>query len=350
MASDGPRHAVQRAQLNNIEGGMFKGSNPILFTGSPAGTARATALALVALLACAPGWSQPAPVAAEDIRPAAEAARSSVRAMARWLASGVDSWFGDRPFDEGGKVTDGRLRLGVVERQRESPDVSLRFNARLRLPNLEEQTYLFLGRDDPQEVVSDQPGRLSRQDHPLAQANAERAFFAGVGRSLTDKIDFRIGLRGGLKPYAQGRYKTQWSIGSSGLAEFRQTVFWSLAERAGSTTAFSVEHLLTPVLASRWLSSATITQASRRIAWSSLLGLYRAFGENRLLALEAVVNGRQGSGVPTTDHGLQMRWDQPVYRDWLIGGLVVGRFRPRPDAATERRSAWAAGGSLLMRF
>jgi hypothetical protein len=127
-------------------------------------------------------------------------------------------------------------------------------------------------------------------------------------------------------------------------------VFWSLADHAGSTTAFSYEHLLSPVLATRWLSSATITQASRRFEWASLAGVYRSFGKQRLLSLEALVNGLQGSGVPNTDYGLQTRWEQPVYRDWLVGGVVVGRFWPRPDAQTERRGAWAAGASLKMRF
>lgn len=298
------------------------------------------------------GASAQAPAAATptEVGEVAVAARSSVRAMTVWLARGVDSWFGDRPFEDGGKVTEGRLSVGLLKRQREATDVDVRFNARLRLPNLEEQTYLFLGRDDPREVIKDKPGALSRQERLLAQTNADRAFFAGIGRSLTDTIDFRLGMRGGLKPYAQGRYRTQWQFGPDGLAELRQTLFWSIADHAGSTTAFSYEHLLSPVLAARWLSSATITQASKKFEWSSLLGAYRSFGDQRLLSLEALVNGLQGSGVAATDYGLQTRWEQPVYRDWLVGGIVIGHFWPRPDAQTERRGAWAMGASLKMRF
>jgi len=270
--------------------------------------------------------------------------------MAHWLASGLDSWFGDRPFEDGGKITDGRFSVALLKRQREASDVDVRFNARFSLPNLEDKTYFFLGRDDPVEVISDKPGALSRQNRLLAQSNAERRFFAGIGRSLTDTLDFRLGFRGGLKPYVQGRYKKQWAFGSEGLAEFRQTLFWSVSDRAGSTTAFSYEHLFSPVVAARWLTSATVTQASKRFEWSSLLGAYRSFGEQRLLSLEGLVNGLEGSGVPTTDYGLQTRWEQPVYRHWLLGGVVVGRFWPRPDAQTERRGAWAMGVSLKMRF
>lgn len=288
--------------------------------------------------------------AATEAGDVAESARSSVRAMTVWLARGVDSWFGDRPFEDGGKVTDGRLSIGLLKRQRESTDVNVRFNARLRLPNLEEKTYVFLGRDDPREVITDKPGALSRQDRLLAQTRDERAFFAGIGRSLSDTLDFRLGFRGGLKPYVQGRYRKQWELGPDGLAELRQTLFWSIADHAGSTTAFSYEHLFSPVLAARWLTSATITQASEKFEWSSLLGAYRSFGGQRLLSLEALVSGQQGSGVVATDYGLQSRWEQPVYEDWLVGGIVIGRFWPRPDAQTERRGTWAMGASLRMRF
>lgn len=270
--------------------------------------------------------------------------------MAHWLASGVDSWFGDRPFEDGGKITDGRFSISLLKRQREASDIDVRFNARFRLPNLEEKTYLFLGRDDPAEVISDKPGTLTRQNRLLAQANAERRFFAGIGRSLTDTLDFRLGFRGGLKPYVQGRYKKQWAFGPEGLAEFRQTLFWSIADRAGSTTAFSYEHLFSPVVAARWVTSATVTQASKGFEWSSLVGAYRAFGDQRLLSLEALVNGLEGSGVTATDYGLQVRWEQPAYRRWLLGSVVVGHFWPRPDAQTERRGAWALGAGLKMRF
>ncbi len=290
--------------------------------------------------------------AVEDsiIDSAALSARQSVRTATRWLASGLDSWFGDRPFRDGGEVTDGRMSIAMLKRQREGVDVDVRFNARVRLPNLEERTYLFLGRDDPREVLTDKPGPLSRQDRLRAQANDERQFFAGIGRTLSDTVDFRVGFRGGIKLYAQARYRTQWDVGDEGLAELRQTVFWSADDRVGSTTAFSYEHLFTPVVAARWVTSTTITQVSRRFEWSSLMGAYRSFGGQRLLSLEALVSGQQGSGVAATDYGLQSRWEQPIHRDWLIGGVVVGHFWPRPDPQTARRGAWALGASLRMRF
>ena len=279
-----------------------------------------------------------------------ESTRESVRSTALWLASGVDSWFGDRPFTDGGRVTDGRLSISLLTRQRESPDFAVRFNARFRMPNLDRLTYVFVGRDDQQDVVTDKPGALSRQDQLLPPSTQDRTFFAGLGRALNDAVDFRLGVRGGLKLYAQARVRGSWQIGAGDLVDFRQTLFWTVADRVGSTTAVAYEHVFSPTLATRWLSAATVTQALPKFVWSSIGGAYRSFGDQRLLSLEALVNGQQGLGVGATDYGVQTRWEQPVYRDWLVGGIVVGRFWPRPDATSERRGAWALGASIKMRF
>jgi hypothetical protein len=262
----------------------------------------------------------------------------------------VDSWFGDKPFSQGGKVTDGRFSVGLLTREQEDPAVSVRFNARFRLPNVEEKTYFFLGRDDRREVVSDKPGAFSRQQRLLRENAADRSFFAGLGRSLDDAVDFRIGFRGGLKPYAQVRYRKQWQLASADLFDFRETIFWSVDDHVGSTTATSYEHAFSSTLAGRWLTSATITQRVRKFEWSSSVGAYKLLGQQRVLSLEALIGGLQGSGVTVADYGLQTRWEQPVYQDWLLGELIVGHFWPRADAASLRQRAWALGGVLKMKF
>jgi len=100
------------------------------------------------------------PVSATET--ALEVTRESARSTAEWLARNVYSWFGDRPFEDGGKVTDGRLSLGLFYRRDAPVDVDLRFNARYRLPNVERRAYLFIGRDDPRDVIQDTPDTLPR--------------------------------------------------------------------------------------------------------------------------------------------------------------------------------------------
>ncbi len=305
-------------------------------------------------LCVAAAWSWPAAAQSQDPAPQGpdvfDTARDTVRSTAEWLARSVDSWFGDRPFDQGGKVTDGRVDLKFVHRRDEGNDYSLRFNARFRLPNVEHQTYLFLGRDDQRELVADTPAAFTRQDRMQPDRRADNAFFAGLGYDWRDNVDFRLGLRGGLKPYAQARFRQRWPMGPRGTMEFRETLFWSLADHVGSTTALSYERSLSPTLALRWLNAATITQRSKEFDWSSDLGLVKDFGHGRQGSVEAIVDGITGSGVAVHEWGLQTRWQQPLHRSWLFGELIVGRFWARPDAATPREGVWALGLGMKMRF
>lgn len=284
-----------------------------------------------------------------DVDEAIESTRSTVRSTAEWLARGVDSWFGDRPFEQGGKVTNGRASIGLLKRETENAKFSLRFNARFRLPNLEQRAYVFVGRDNPRDVVTDKPGALSNQDRLLAETQEERSFFAGLGGDLSDSIDLRLGFRS-ARPYAQARYRYGLDVGDRNLVEFRQTLFWTIQDGFGSTTALSWERAYTPTLAARWLSAATITRDTRKFAWSSILGGYQSFGDRRLLSLEALISGLEGTGVGPSEYGMQARWTQPVFQNRLIGEVLVGQFWPRPDVLTPRHRVLALGGHLKMEF
>lgn len=296
----------------------------------------------------------PAQASADVAAPAAapgviDSARAGLRSGTEWLARGVDSWFGDVPFEQGGSVTEGRLSLGLLVREGDRPDLSLRFNARVRLPNVERRAYLFVGRDNPREVVTDRPGAFTRPQQLLPERADDRRFFAGIGLDLREAVDFRLGLRGGLKPYAQLRWRQAWMLDAATEVDARATLFWSLDDRLGTTTALSWERALSPVLALRVLASGTATQDSGTLEWSGLTALVRRFERDRLLSLEGVINGRLDTGG-AADLGLRLRWEQPLHRDVLFGELLVGHFWPRDDADAERRSAWALGGQIKIRF
>jgi len=300
--------------------------------------------------AAAPAVPASAPVEAGVTEPVWESTRGAVRASTEWLARGVDSWFGDKPFEQGGSVTNGRASVGFLAREGEKTDFDLRFNARFRLPNVGERGYLFLGRDNRNEVVSDRPGTLTNRQRLINDARTDQGFFAGLGLALRDTFDLRLGFRGGLKPYAQARYRKTWALSDADVADFRQTFFWSSSDHLGSTTAFSFDHVLTPRMAARWLQLVTVTQVGKRFEWSGVLGVHRDMGARHMLALEALYAGREGSGVGLTDYGVRARWERPLYKDWLTFELIVGHFWPRADDMVERGRAWAAGGGLKMKF
>jgi len=279
-----------------------------------------------------------------------ESTSRTVRSTVEWLARGIDGTFGDKPFSEGGKVSDGRIGLSLLTREDRSASTNVRFNARLRLPNLERYHYLFIGNDDRRAIVTDQPGEISQQELIRQNTRADDSFFAGVGVWLEESIDLRLGFRGGLKPYAQARYRRPWQLGPSDLIEVRETIFLTVADRFGSTTALSYEHGFSSDVALRWLNAATVTQLSRKVNWASTLGLYQSFGNERVLGLEALMNGVGGAEVPVADYGVQVKWDQPVYKRALYGEVVVGHFWPRPTQASPREGVWALGGVITLRF
>ncbi len=280
-----------------------------------------------------------------------EETRASVRFAAEWLASGIDSWFGDKPFADGGRVRNGRLGLRTTWREDEGINATLRFNARFELPNLREHAFVFFGRDDEREVVTDRPDAFSREERLRAdQARDDQSFFAGLGLALRDTIELRAGIRRGYRLYTQARYRKIWPITDRAQFEFRETVFWTVSDGFGSTTAFSVDHAFSPSLALRWLNAGTFSQKTDGLAWSSSLGLYKNFGAQYQLSGEALIGGETGRDVDVGEYGLRTKWQQPVYRDWLIGELIVGHFWPRRDALSARERAWAVGLGVQMRF
>ena len=281
----------------------------------------------------------------------AEAARETARATAEWLARGIDGWFGSVPFDQGGKVSDGRLEVGIFKRRDQRPDIDLRFSAHFRLPNIERRAYLFVGRDDPRTAVQDKPDATTAPQRLQAERTENRGFLAGLGLALPN-VDLRLGVGARLEPYVQARWSQRWLLAPGRSLALRETLFWTRGDRLGSTTVVSVEQALSSTLAVRWLNTATITQTSRNADWSSTLGAYRALPGQRLVALEllAAGTGTQGTGVGSSDLGILLHWEQPLYKDWLRGDLVAGHFWPRPTAQSQRGSAWALGGSMKMRF
>ena len=157
-----------------------------------------------------------------------------------------------------------------------------RFSAHFRMPNLEHRAYLFVGRDDLRSTIREKPEALSAQQRLLAAKPEERSFLAGLGLTLPNGVDVRLGLGARLKPYVQARYTRLWAWGPGQSADFRETIFWSQDERLGSTTALTYQIALRQDLALRWLGTATITQTSRNFEWSSSLGAYQSVSYTHL--------------------------------------------------------------------
>lgn len=321
----------------------------------------ALAAACALLLAWLPAGAQPQPAAPAPAETApepsaaveaAETTQRAARATAEWLAYEIDSWFGDQPFRDVERVSDGRFDVGLTKRQDQSASLDVRFDARFRLPNLERRAYVFVGRDDRTEAVQDTPGASSLRQRLRADDRDDRSFLAGLGLQMPRGLDARVGLSSRARPYAQLRWRKGWELTSRQHLEFRETLFLTREDQLGSTTALAWEMQLAPLWALRWLTAGTVTQASRNLEWSSSLNLYRQFSGARVLSAEALLagEGTRGTGSGYSDAGLLLKWEQPLHADMLRGEVVLGHFWPRPDRQSERGRAWALGATLKMRF
>ena len=310
-------------------------------------------LVLIAPVASAaePGLS-PNPVSPEAAQEEGilDTTRSQVRGFSLWLGESVNDWFGDRPFTDGGKVTHGRLGLRNLWRQDEGWDTNVRFRARFDLPNLRDKAYVFIGRQNERELLTDQSEAFTREQLLLEERRKEdQTGFAGLGVALRKNLDFRVGVRGGLKFYTQARYRKQWALSEQDRIEFRETIFWNNKDKFGSTTALDYEHAFTPKLSLHWQNATTISEKTDDFAWGSSLRLFRRYGDDRMLSGEMVVTGETGAKENIDEYGVRMKWTQPVYRDWLIGEFIVGHYWPQREDR-ERDRSWAAGVNLEMRF
>lgn len=266
-----------------------------------------------------------------------------------WLASGIDGWFGDKPFDEHGKVS-GYVRINTLWEQYDGLKANVRFRLRADLPNLKNRAYAFVGQDNQREVVTDQPEGFTREQLLLRENRREdQSFFAGVGYAFMDDVDFRIGFRGGLKPYVQARYKAQWALSPRDAIYLRESIFWSSRDSLGSTTVVDYEHHFTPTLLARWSTVGTITRRSDGLEWQSSVGLIKELPGIRTASIEALVQGRTGS-VDISNYGMRTSWRQPIYKDWLFGKVTLGHFWPKDKVDLVRERSWAIGASVEMHF
>lgn len=311
----------------------------------------AASLVLTALPAHSAAVGLSAPTAADADSGWLEYSRYKLHQGSEWTARKINSWFGDQPFENGGKVSNGRLKISTLWRRDKGTDLNVRFSVRMHLPNLRDKAYLFFGRENEAELISDTPEAFTRQQQLLRESHKkDDTFFAGIG-TTRNKMDFRLGIRSGYKVYAQARYRHGWSLSERDALAFRQTAFWRVHDGFGATTSLDYEHYFGHQLSARWLNAATITEDTHGWEWSTSLGLYKKYDQLRELSLELLANSKARSEVSVEEYGVRMKWSQPLLqRNWLTGELIVGHFWPRASAREERERSWALGIGAQMHF
>ena len=277
--------------------------------------------------------------------------RVGVQYSAHYAVSTVDGWFGDRSFDEHGTVS-GSLKLGLLLREDDGADFTPRLRLRVRMPNLSQRAYVFIGRENKEEGVQGTPDTFSRSQLLLPEdRNQDQSFFVGLGYFFRENIDFRVGVRGGYRIFARARYWQDWWLTDQSFVDFSQTVFASVRDGVGTTSGLNYTYLFSDDLSFRWRNAATIsTETDDGVAWSSAAGVIRHFPRERDLALDVVASGEANARVPVREYGVRMIYRRPFLREWLFAEGIVGYFWPRDDDDPMRRESLAAGVSVEMLF
>jgi hypothetical protein len=278
------------------------------------------------------------------------ATREVLYDSAYWLVENVDSWFGDKPFEEEGRVS-GAVRVRLLYREDDGYSTDSRFKLRVKMPNLSERAYVFIGRDNEQELVTDQSGAFTREQLLLPESRSnDQTFFVGLGYAVRDNLDFRAGVRGGYKLYTQARYRKAWWLTEASNVDYRQTVFLAVDDGLGTTTSLDYAYAFNPRTAFRWQNSGTFGTETDGIAWSTSLGLFRRVGGHRELSVEALANGETDDRIDTREYGVRGIWRRPIHQDWVVGELILGHFWPREDDDPERQRSWAVGIGVELMF
>ena len=278
------------------------------------------------------------------------ATRRGLYGSAYWLVKNVDEWFGEKPFEDEGRVS-GALRVRLLYREDDGFDTDFRYRLRVHMPNVSEFGYIFIGRDNERELIRDEDEAFRREQSLLPESRSEdQTFFVGVGRMVRENVDLRLGVRGGYRVYAQARYRKTWWLTDISNIEYRQTLFLAVGDGLGTTTGLNYAQALNPETAFRWRNSATIGTETDGAEWSTGLGLFRTLGRERELSFELLANGDTDGSVLVEEYGLRAIYSQPIYRDWIIGELIGGYFWPRADEDPARDQTVALGLGVEIRF
>lgn len=264
-----------------------------------------------------------------------------------------DGLFGERDLDVALR-SHGRLEVSTAYSEYTGSRTRVRFDARVKLPALEERLSAFVGLDDEDDFVRDRSEGAALRSRP--DADDHDAFLAGlgfVGRTTdTFQSEFRVGARSIRLPkvFVQNRFTWIPYSDERDRVFLRLTPFWNNRDGAGGTTNTSFDHILAEAFLLRWATAATITEESPGLDWRTALVLYQNLAGTRAVAYEAFIRGATGAAEPLGDFGVRGVYREPFFDGSLFGQLVLGYSWPRDDPALEREGAADIGLGVEMPF
>jgi hypothetical protein len=267
----------------------------------------------------------------------------------------VDRWFGSTEEEAEYRKVYGSIAPAVLWDQHYGFSTPFRFNVNLPLPRIDQRFHAFVGRFDPNEVVTESAepsGAFRRQYGPSTedqtlfglafhQPSRQGGYFdAGAGMRVSFPLD----------PYLKGSYVYDRGASERGLLSLRETAFWQNTQGFGVTSRADIERIYNLRWFARWTGSVTFSQKSRGVLGWSAIDLMRGFASRRAIALELEIDGQTDAPVPIHNYGTKFAYRQAVLRKWLIMELRTSVSWPKDLPSQDRRLSPGVGMGLEMLF
>jgi hypothetical protein len=267
----------------------------------------------------------------------------------------VDRWFGSKEDEAEYRKVYGSVAPALLWDQHYGFSTPFRFNVNLPLPQIDQRFHAFVGRFDPNEVVTESAepsGAFRRQYGPSTedqtlfglafhQPSRQGGYFdAGAGMRVTFPPD----------PYLKGSYVYDRGASERGLFSLRETAFWQHSQGFGVTSRADMEQIYNLRWFARWTGSVTFSQKSQGVLGWSAIDLMRGFATRRALALELEIDGQTDAPVPLHNYGTKFAYRQAVLRKWLVMEVRTSVSWPKDLPQQDRRVSPGVGMGFEMLF
>jgi hypothetical protein len=271
-----------------------------------------------------------------------------------WSAADFDRLFGDRPFDEQARRTNGRAGVRVLWDERDGVEADGKLNANVEFPNLDNRVNGFLGRTAVEDFVLGREAPLESVPS-FFESQGDEEWLAGFGyRPVSgdrNKVQLDAGVEAGtpLEPFARARYRHHGMLGGN-LFRFRQSVYWTRERELGASANADLERPLGEKTLGRWTVNGVIDGQTAGTEWESGVTVFHGLPLHRAIAWYAGVKGKTEGEATLQDVGTRITYRRRMLRDWFFGEFIAGVTWSRDNLTERWRTAARIGFGFEMQF
>lgn len=274
-------------------------------------------------------------------------------------AAWFDNFFGDEHVYDQRQVY-GRISGGVLHDAEGDWNERSKFDANIPLPNLMKRGTAFLGRDNPEQFISDTSQDLSTPE-AFRDGTDDRSWLAGFGYNPPgrrgSRMSYRLGVKVSTDPYVFGqaryRYTKYWANDTA--LRFYETLFYRTNDdQFGATTYIGYDWIPRRANLARISAQGTVSEDTEGLKWKSYATLYhdleRMSGKPRGIAYQLLANGETEEDVPLREYGFLAVYREQMFREWFFTEVSLGYSWIREELVEDREGGITVGFVFEIRF